>query len=100
MCQRQAVKFSHVIHMREGGKEGEEEEEGVGGEEVVKEGGGITKAGLKAEAVLETCLDKCEPMHRVGLNKLLGYKQRPAAGGNKVLGWIREQGSLLLFFFY
>lgn len=32
MCQKQAVKFSHVIHIRsEGGSEEEEEEEGARG---------------------------------------------------------------------
>lgn len=34
MCQKQAVKFSHVIHIRsEGAYEEEEEEKGRGGEE-------------------------------------------------------------------
>ena len=57
MCQKQAVKFSHVIHIRSKGGCEEEEEEGVGegglerrleerrGEER-RGGGDVTKAGL------------------------------------------------------
>lgn len=49
MCQKQAVKFSHVIHIRsEGGCEEEEvegRERGEGWREE-EEGGDVTKAGL------------------------------------------------------
>lgn len=67
MCQRQAVKFSHVIHIRsEGGLWG-----GGGGwqEEGWKEGGGHHKGWSDACGSYKTCLNKCEPGPRHGAER-------------------------------